>query len=153
MRRKPRPILPVPSWDFGREELDFDEGPEFFKDVHYPDFEELPGESSVAFRLRFAFASAGYTPIKIEEMRTHPIAIIKAIGPGTGRIADERLFRRQVRKILRQAGFQPKGEELTAGQTGYRILVAFMTGKWEPNFEEILREPHEDFADDANVEL
>ena len=118
-----------------------------FKEVFWPDFDALPGEKSIAFKLRFAFSCSGYRVTRVEEVETHPIVIIRAVQPDAGRIiADQRLFLRRIRDILLQAGFRPKRDELTVARSGHRVLIAFQTGKWAPNFEEILREPQEDMT-------
>ena len=86
-------------------------------------------------------------------MKTHPVLIIRAIRECARRTTYQRAFWRHIRDILRQAGFKLKRPELTADQTGDRILVAFQSGKWKPNFEEILREHQEDLADDLDMPL
>lgn len=144
---KHRPILPVPAWGLG------DEEPEFFRDVYLPDFDPLPGETPVAFKLRFTFTCAGYRTTRIEEVATHPVVVIRTMQPDTGRIADQWLLMRNIRDLLCRAGFRPKRDELTVARSGHRVLIAFQTGKWTPNFEEILREPHEDMVDHADMAL
>lgn len=67
------------------------------------------------------------------------------------RMIDDRRYSQQIRELLRRAGFCPKRDELTVGRTGRRVIVAFQTGEWVPNFEEILREPDVDWADFADV--
>lgn len=124
---------------------DFDEDGEI-KDVFWPDFDPLPGETSIAVRLRFAFSSAGFRAIRIEEVVTHPVVIIKAANPDIRHLTDQRLLARHIRGILDQSGFRPKRDELTVAWLDRRLLVAFQTRKWAPNFEEIMREAADDLA-------
>ena len=132
---------------------DFDDDDDDFKDVFWPNFDMLPGETPVTFRLRFAFVCDGYRAIKVEEVQTHPIVIIRAVQPDAGRIVDHRLLLRHVQDMLCRAGFRPKRDELMVAPSGHRVLIAFQTGKWAPNFEEILREPQADMADYAEMAL
>jgi hypothetical protein len=124
---------------------DFDDDDDV-RDVFWPDFDGLPGETPTVFRLRFAFECAGYEAIRIEEPQTHPVVIVRATQPESGRITDQRLLFRHVREILCQAGFRLKSDELTVALSGRRILIAFQTGKWVPNYEEILGEMEEDLV-------
>lgn len=132
---------------------DFDDFEDDLKDVFWPNFDPLPGETSVAFNLRFTFACAGYRTTKIEEPVTHPVMIVRTVLPDTRRISNQRLLLEHIRDILCRAGFRPKRDELTIGQTGTRLLIAFPNGKTAINFEEILREPQDDLADYADVVL
>ncbi len=130
-------------------ELDF--GDNDLKDIYWPDFDPLSGETPVAFKLRFTFTCAGYRTTRIEEVATHPVVVIRTVQPDTGRIANHQLLLQHVRDMLCQAGFHPKRDELTVDRSGHRLLIAFQSGKWVPNFEEILREPQDDLADYADV--
>ena len=130
---------------------DFDEEGDYFKDIFWPDFETAPGETPIASRLRFTFACAGYRTMRIEEVATHPVVIIRAWQPDASRMADHWLLLRHVQDMLSRAGFRLKREELMVARSGHRLLIAFQTGKWVPNFEEILREPQDDLADYADV--
>jgi len=131
---------------------DFDDDDDI-RDVYWPDFDPLPGETSVAFRLRFSFTCAGYRTTRIEEVKMPPVLVVRAVRKDARRIADHRLILGHIRELLRQAGFRLRRDELTVDQTGDRILVAFQSAKWEPNFEEILREPQQVLFDYADVTL
>lgn len=132
--------------------LNFDDE-DNFKDIFWPDFDATPGETPVTFKLRFTFSSAGYQTIRIEEVKTHPVLIVRAICKDIRRITDHKLFVRHMQDLLRQAGFNLRKDELTVDQTGDRILVAFLSGKPVLNFEKILRESHEDLLDYADMPL
>ena len=125
---------------------DFDDDDDDFKEVFWPDFDALPGETPFVFKLRFTFTFSGYRIKRIEEVQTHPVVIILAVRQSAQHIADHRLFFKHIQNLLRGAGFCLRKDELTVSQTGGQILIAFQTGKWAPNFEEILREPQEDMA-------
>lgn len=118
-------------------------------DVFYPEFDVLPGETPVAFNLRYAFMCAGYRVVRVEEVKTHPVVAVRVVRKHAAPINNQRLLFRLIRDLLRTAGFPLRRDELTVGQTGNRILVAFQSGKPAKNFEDILREPHEDFVDGA----
>jgi hypothetical protein len=105
---------------------DFEDEDGYFKDIFYPDFDELPGETAIAFQLRYAFTCAGYRGVRVEEMKTHPVVVVRAVRQSARRINDDRLLFRHVRDVLRQGGFSVRGDELTVGQTGDRILAAFL---------------------------
>ena len=124
-----------------------------FKDILWPDVGTSPDEPPSAFRLRCAFTNAGYRVRNVEEVKTHPVLIIRAVRECARRTTDHRAFWRHIRDVLRQAGFKLKRAELTVDQTGDRILVAFQSRTWKPNFEEILREHHENLADDLDMPL
>lgn len=126
---------------------------EDFKDVFLPIFEPLPNETKTAFDLRFAFSCAGYRVTKIEEFQSHPVLLLKILQPDAGRITDHRLLLKHIRVLLRKAGLRPKSGELTLARSGRRVLIAFQTAKRTPNFEEILREPHEDLVQDVAMPL
>jgi len=131
---------------------DYDDGDDF-KDVYWPDFDVEPGETPIAFRLRYAFTCAGYRVARIEEVKMPPVLVVRAVRRDARRMTDHRLFFGHVRELLRQAGFRLRRDELTVHQTGDRILVAFQSAKWAPNFEEILREPQEVLFDYADIPL
>ncbi|HEV2435668.1 MAG TPA: hypothetical protein VG077_06680 [Verrucomicrobiae bacterium] len=97
-----------------------------FKDVFFPIFEVMPGETPIAFKLRFIFACGGYRVIKVEEVATHPVVVIRAVRKDARRVADHRLFFRHIRHILSQAGFRIRQGELIIDQTGDRVLVSFL---------------------------
>ncbi len=116
-------------------ELGIDEGPveanDFdwennFKDVYWPDVGAGPDEPPIAFKLRLGFACAGYRVMKVEEVETHPVVIVRAVRKDANRITDHRLFFRHIRDILRQAGFGVKRDELIVDQSGVRVLASFL---------------------------
>jgi len=127
----------------GQEDFEDDDD---FKDIYWPDFDPLPGETSIAFRLRFAFTVVGYKIRTIEECSTHPTWIIKAVRTSAPKIRDYKLFLQHIQALLRGAGFRLRRKELVVDQTGGRILVAFPSGKPAANIDEILREAEEDVA-------
>lgn len=120
-------------------------------DVYFPNPQS--GESEIAFRLRLAFEIEGYRVRRVELALTHPVVIVRAVHIDASRITDQRLLLRCIHDLLRRAGFQIRLDELTVARSGHRVLIAFQTGKWVPNFEEILREPQEDFGDYADMAL
>src|SRR4051812_1660190 len=111
---------------------------EDFKDI-YPD--PATGESSTVFLLRHHFARAGYEIRNIEEPKTHPVLILHATRQNATAVSDYRLLRRRIQDVLCQVGFYLRRDELTVGQNGNRLLIAFQTGGPPADFEEILREP------------
>jgi len=132
--------------------LSFDDDDDI-RDVYWPNFDPLPGETSVAFRLRFTFTCAGYRTTRIEDVKMPPVLVVRAVRKDARRMTNHRLFYRHIRELLRQAGFHLRRNELTVDQNGDRILVAFQSAKWAPNFEEILREPQEVLFDYADMPL
>jgi hypothetical protein len=126
---------------------DFDDEPGYYKDIFYPDFDELVGETSIAFKLRYAFTCAGYRVMRVEEVETHPVLIVRAIHTTAPRIPEYLPFFRYIRDFLKGSGFPVKRDELTVDQVGKRILVAIPSGKPAADFREILREPQVDFVD------
>jgi hypothetical protein len=121
--------------------------------VLFADFDELPGETSIAFRLRYAFTSAGYRVMRVEEVETHPVMVVRAVRTTAQRIPGYQPFFRYIRDLLKRSGFPVKRDELTVDQVGNRILVAIPSGKPAVDFREILREPQEDLIDDADLPL
>jgi hypothetical protein len=97
-----------------------------FKDVFWPDFDALPGETSIAFKLRFAFSCSGYRVTRVEEVETHPVVVVRAVRKDARRVPDHRLLFRHIRDLLRQAGFCVKRDELIVDQTGDRVLASFL---------------------------
>jgi hypothetical protein len=137
------PRLPASSQGLD-EDLDFDDEPEYYKDSYYPDFDSLPGETSIAFNIRYAFACGGYRVTSVEEVKTHPVLVVRAVRKDTKPVACRSLLFRHVRDLMRRAGFPLNRDELTVDQTGKRILVAFMSGAPPADIEAILREPHDE---------
>jgi hypothetical protein len=141
MKRNASPAAPATAFDEW-EEADRDD----LKEVGFPI--DLHGNIERSVRLRFAFQNAGYVVKLIESAIQHPsVWIIRAVRTTPQRIPEYQPFFRHIRKMLRQAGFRVKRDELTVGQTGNRVLVAFSSEKVVPNFEEILREPQGDVVD------
>jgi hypothetical protein len=97
----------------------------YYKDVFHPDFDELPGETPIAFRLRYAFACSGYRLSRVVGSQTHPVLIVRAVRQSAMRIADQRSLVRHFQHLLRSAGFRLRRDELTVDQHGDRIMVAF----------------------------
>jgi hypothetical protein len=141
--RKPRPILPVPSWGFGSEELDFDDEPDFYKDVYFHDL--APGESPTEFLIRHHFVGAGYEIKRIETAATHPVTTILIRRKSALRITDSRLLFRQIKDLLRRAGFSLGHDELIMDQNGDTILVAILLQRTPVGHVEELN-PDEEFA-------
>jgi hypothetical protein len=131
----------IPSNDFDDEED--------FKDVFHPDFEEFPGESLNSIKLRYAFTCAGYRIRKYEEFDAPPVIVVRLIQTTAPLIRDPRILFKHIQGLLRQAGFRRRKDELTVDRTANRIVVAFISGKPAPNFEDILREQQENVDDDA----
>lgn len=125
---------------------DFDEEDEDFKDVYYPDFEEVLGETSAIFQLRYAFACGGFHVIKAEEASTHPVLIIKAVRNDSTRLHSDLLFQ-HIRILLRNAGFPLKRYELTVDQTGKQILVVLPWAHSRIDYAAALREAESEAAE------
>jgi hypothetical protein len=122
---------------------DFEDEDGYFKDIFYPDFDELPGETPTAFRLRYAFTYCGYRVTRVEEVKTHPVVVVRAVRQSARRINDDRLFFRHIRDVLRQAGFSVRGHEMTVGQTGDRILAAFLLQRSPHGYVDVMNDAEE----------
>jgi hypothetical protein len=103
---------------------DFDDDPNFYKDVYDCDWRVC--ESEIAYRLRVMFTSNGYAPKTVQAAPTHPIWIICAKRKDAPRIADNRLFFKHIQKLLRDTGFRLRKDEMTVDQKGDNILVSFI---------------------------
>lgn len=113
-------------------------------EVHYPD--SLPGETEIAFRLRRAFESHGYLIRDARYAATHPVVVFRASQGNAPRISDPRSLFRRVQGLLREAGILLRRDELTANQTGQRILVAFQWQHSTMDYAAGLRQADEDAA-------
>ena len=120
-------------------------------DVFYPDFDMLPHETPVTFNLRYAFTCAGYRVGGIEEIKTHPVIVVRAVSKDAKLFPDHRLFFQHIQDLLRGSGFRLRRDELTVCQTGNRILIAFQSGAPSADIQEILRELHEELANDGDM--
>jgi hypothetical protein len=105
-----------------RESDDFDD--DEFKDVFHPQFDELPGETSAIFNLRFEFAIAGYTA-RCREAETHPILVVRLTCQSAHVFPDEKLFTKFLQSVLRRAGHRLRPNELTVRRKGNSVLLAF----------------------------
>jgi hypothetical protein len=111
--------ITIPSAD-DHEEWDRDDA----ADVYYPDTQQ--GENEITCMLRLAFEIHGYVVRDIREAPTHPVMIIHALRRNAPRMSDPRLFFRHIRGLLREAGIPLRRDELTANQTGDRIMIALL---------------------------
>jgi len=126
---------------------------EDFKDVHLLELEPMPGESPVAYKLRFVFGCAGYRNVKVLEMQTHPVLAVHAVRQEAQRINDHRLFFKHIRNLLRRAGFPLGRDELTVTQDNAGILAAFQWKDSPIDYAAGLRQAEQDAAEFANMPL
>jgi hypothetical protein len=122
---------------------DFDDG-EYLREVYNLDFEALPGETPLAYHLRFAFAREGYAVKGVEEVIAPPVIILRAVRKSAPAINDEKMVFDHIRDVLKRAGFRLRKDELTLNKQREQILVAFLSGRPRPDFRQILLEPQED---------
>ena len=148
MKRTPPPQFEVAAPNTAPD-IDDDD----IKDVYWPDFDTLPNETPVAFKLRFTFACAGYRAIKIEEAPTHPILIVHAKRKEARRISDHRLFFKHIQNLLCGAGFQLRRDELSVSQDKCGILVAFQWKDSPIDYAAGLRLAEQDAAAFAEMPL
>src|SRR5208283_2904811 len=94
---------------------DFDD--DDIKDVFWPDFDRLPDETVIAFRLRYAFTCSGYRVKQVEEAKTHPVVILHAFRKDAEQISDSRSVFEHVRGVLRSEGFRLRKDELVVDWT------------------------------------
>jgi hypothetical protein len=113
-------------------------------DVYHLD--SLPGETEIAFRLRRAFEDHGYLVRDIRYAPTHPVVVFRASQGNAPRISDPRSLFRRVQGLLREAVIPLRRDELTANQTGKRILVAFQWHESPIDYAHGLRQADEDAA-------
>jgi len=148
MNRTQRPEADVSARDDG---LDFDSEPGYYTDVYYPD--QLPGEAETAYRLRVTFTSEGYATKTILAASTHPVWVIHARRKDAPRIVEHRLFFRHIQNLLRGAGFNLRGDELTIDRKGDSILVAFQWKGSPIDYAAGLRQAEQDAAEFAEMPL
>ena len=122
-------------------------------DVYHPQFDALLGETPVAFNLRYAFTCAGYLVVSVEETKTHPVLVVRAVRKDVKPIADRKLHFQHVRDLLRGAGFRLRRDELTVSQTGNRLLVAFHWHNSPVDYAAALRQAEEDAAEFERMPL
>jgi len=122
-------------------------------EVYHPQFDALPGETSVAFNLRYAFASAGYWVSSVEEVKTHPVLVARFVRRDAEPINDQKLLFRHIRDLLRGAGFPLRRDELTVSQTGHRVLVAFQWHDSPVDYQAALRQADGDAAEFEGMPL
>lgn len=130
---------------------DFDMGD--FKDVFLLELEPTPGETEVAYKLRFAFGCAGYRNVKVLEMQTHPVLAVHAARQEVQRINDHRLFFKHIRNLLRRAGFPLCRDELSVTQDNAGILVAFQWRDSPIDYVAGLRQAEQEAAEFADMPL
>lgn len=103
--------------------LDFDDE-ENDKDVFHLQFDELPGETSAMFNLRFAFATEGYQA-RFQEAESHPVLIARLTRQNAPIFSNEKLFTKHLQAVLRRAGHRLRLNELTVCRKGNSALLAF----------------------------
>jgi hypothetical protein len=148
LRQAGQKDLAKPSSPTATELEDFDDEEGYYKDLFHPDFDELPGETPISFRLRYVFTSNGYRFRHVEEVKTNPVLIVRVVRKDAPRITDQRLFFRHIQDLLRTAGFRLRKDELTIDQRGDRFMFAFLSGKPREDFRDILREREENPVDE-----
>lgn len=124
-----------------------------YKDIFWPEFDAAPDEAPVVYKLRFAFTSAGYRVMGVEEAETHPVLIVRAVRTTARRITEHQTFLRHIQDLLLRAGFRVRRDELAVAQSGDRILAAFQWKDSPVDYEARLRQAEHDAAELAGMPL
>ena len=124
-----------PAVGLGDEDWDDED----YKDV-YPEPE--PGQSSEEFLIRHHLACDGYRVNSFEEVKTHPVIILRLTRSSPIDSVNNFDHGKYFRSVLARAGFRLGRDELSVSVTGKKVLVAFQTGKPGADPEAILNEPN-----------
>jgi hypothetical protein len=126
------------------EPSDWEEGDDL-KEVFYPEFPELAGETCALFNLRFAFASNGYQA-RLQEAESHPVLIVRLTRRTAPLILDDELFCRHIQELLCHAGFPLPMKEITLSRKGDSTLLAFPWAHSATDYAAALRQAEADAA-------